>query len=621
MSDDIPRKREKASDITEVARPPIRGRPQRRRGSPKPVDEIPITTDGAAPAEEIAEVARPPIKGRPRRRRASPPKPLSDTTTPTDEAPTEEIAEVAPPSTKSRPRRRRASPPKPAADTTTTTNGAPAEDVAEVARPSVSRPRRRRTSGPKPVDDTTTSTDGGQRAQVSVPTERIVADDVEPAPETINGSGNGNGRRRRKPRRRPTRQTRPAIERTMLVHADPRGTRVGVIENDEIVEHYVTRLDDRSLAGNVYLGRVQNVLPGMEASFIDIGEARNGVLYAGEVGIAGDEDDEIPRIETVLKSGQPILVQVTKDPMRAKGARLTALVSIAGRHLVLVPNAGSIGVSRRLLDRERTRLRDLAAEVKPDGHGLIVRTAAEGASRADIERDLKRLVATWDEISDKAAKAEAPALVYEEPQLELRIIRDLFNREIARCVVDDRGLEELLRDYVRQTTPDLDHRLELYEGELPIFEEFRVAEQIRKSLDRRVWLPSGGHIVIDRTEAMTVIDVNTGKFVGKKTLEETVFRTNKEAAVEVGRQLRLRDIGGIIVIDFIDMEMLENREEIIKTFRRELERDRTRTQVFDISPLGLVQMTRKNVSTGIVEAFSDPCPTCEGRGILIHDLD
>ena len=406
----------------------------------------------------------------------------------------------------------------------------------------------------------------------------------------------------------------------MLVHGDPRGTQIAVIEAGEIVEHYVARSHDRSIVGNIYLGRVQNVLPGMEASFVDIGEARNGVLYAGEVGIAGDEGEEVPRIETVLKPGQPILVQVTKDPMRSKGARLTALVSIAGRHLVLVPNAGSIGVSRRLPDKERTRLRDIAAPLRPGPHGLIVRTAAEGAAQADVERDLARLVETWELISGKASRAKAPELIYEEAELELRVIRDLFNREITQCVVDDPPLESMLRTYVRQTTPDLDHRLELYEGELPIFEEFRVAEQIRKSLDKRVWLPSGGHIVIDRTEAMTVIDVNTGKFVGRSTLEETVLRTNKEAAVEVARQLRLRDIGGIIVIDFIDMESSENREEVIRLFRSELERDRTRTQVFDISPLGLVQMTRKNVSTGIVEAFSDPCDKCEGRGILIHDL-
>jgi ribonuclease E len=408
----------------------------------------------------------------------------------------------------------------------------------------------------------------------------------------------------------------------MLVHAiEGRGAQMAVLEGKSIVEHYVTHPDDRSYVGNVYLGKVQNVLPGMEASFVDIGEARNGVLYAGEVGIAGDEGDEVPRIETVLKPGQPILVQVTKDPMRAKGARLTALVSIAGRHLVLVPNAKSLGVSRRLSDSERERLRALAQELRPGEHGLIVRTAAEGASRADLERDLNSLIETWTSIEKKSKSVKAPALVHSEPELELRVIRDLFNRDVARCIVDDRALEQKLRDYIRATTPDLDHRLELYTGELPIFEEFRVLEQIRKSLDRRVWLPSGGHLVIDRTEAMTVIDVNTGKFVGKSSLEETVFRTNKEAAIEVGRQLRLRDIGGIIVIDFIDMEDAKNRDELIKVFRRELDADRTRTQVFDITPLGLVQMTRKNVSTGIVEAFSDPCPTCEGRGILIHDVD
>ena len=426
---------------------------------------------------------------------------------------------------------------------------------------------------------------------------------------------------RRRPRRRPPRTQKPAVERIMLVTTEQDKTQIAVLEEGQIVEHYVARADDRSIVGNIYQGRVQNVLPGMEASFVDIGEGRNGVLYAGEVGVVADEGEEIPRIETVLRSGQPILVQVTKDPMRAKGARLTALISLAGRHLVLVPRAASLGVSRRLPDKERLRLRDIAQEIRPQEHGLIVRTAAEGASRRDLERDLTRLIELWNEIETDAKKAKPPALVYSEPELELRVIRDVFNRDISRCVIADRDLERTLRRYIRATTPDLDHRLELYEGSLPIFEEFRVVEQIRKSLERKVWLPSGGHIAIDRTEAMTVIDVNTGKFVGRSTLEDTVFRTNKEAAVEVGRQLRLRDIGGIIVIDFIDMEDPENRNEIFRMFRAELEKDRTRTQVFDISPLGLVQMTRKNVSAGIVEAFSDPCPTCEGRGILIHDVE
>ena len=407
----------------------------------------------------------------------------------------------------------------------------------------------------------------------------------------------------------------------MLVHERPGGTQIAVLEEDVVVEHYVTGADDRSLVGNIYLGRVQNVLPGMEASFVDIGEARNGVLYAGEVGIPGEEGDTIPRIETVLKPGQPILVQVTKDPMRAKGARLTAMVSLAGRQLVLVPGANSLGISRRLPDSERERLREAAQTLVRNGHGLIVRTAAEGASQTDLERDLNRLLETWRKIKQKSDDEKPPMLVYQEPELELRVIRDLFNREIMRCVVDDPELESRIRSYIRETTPELDHRLELYDGRLPIFEEYRALEQIRKSLDRKVWLRSGGHVVIERTEAMTVIDVNTGKFVGKSNLEETVFRTNKEAAVEVARQLRLRDIGGIIVIDFIDMESVGNRDEVIRIFREELTRDRSRTQVFDISPLGLVQMTRKNVSAGIVEAFSDPCPTCEGRGILIHDVD
>ncbi|MDQ5815420.1 MAG: Rne/Rng family ribonuclease [Actinomycetota bacterium] len=442
---------------------------------------------------------------------------------------------------------------------------------------------------------------------------------AEPTKERPDRGRRSNGRsRRRGQRRRPPRQ---AVERVMLVHADPDGSQIAVLEASNIVEHYVTREQDRSIVGNVYLGRVQNVLPGMEASFVDIGEGRNGVLYAGEVGIAGDEGDETPRIETVLKPGQPILVQVTKDPMRAKGARLTALVSIAGRHLVLVPKARSLGVSRRLSDAERERLRDLAQALRPPEHGLIVRTAAEGVSNEDLERDLKRLLDTWTEIDQRAGCAKAPALVYQEPELELRVIRDLFNRDVVSCVVDDAELESKLRTYVRSTSPDLDHRLELYAGALPIFEHYRVTEQIRKSLDRRVWLPSGGHIVIDRTEAMTVVDVNTGKFVGKSNLEATVFKTNTEAALEVARQLRVRDIGGIIVIDFIDMEDVGNRDVVIRAFRKELEQDRSRTQVFDISPLGLVQMTRKNVSTGIVEAFSDPCPSCEGRGILTHNID
>ena len=492
-----------------------------------------------------------------------------------------------------------------------------------MSRPADEAPRRRERAA-----DVVDLPEGLEKGNRQTPKERKT--EVVDLPKSSEKTGNSRRsesstsrqpRQRRRPRRKPQRSPKPSVERVMLVSREGDVTQIAVLEEGQIVEHYVTHPEDRSIAGNVYLGRVQNVLPGMEASFIDIGESRNGVLYAGEVGIADDEGDEIPRIETVLKSGQTILVQATKDPMKSKGARLSALVSLAGRHLVLVPRASSLGVSRRLADRERARLRDIAQEIRPEEHGLIVRTAAEGASRSDLERDLQRLLDHWNDIEATSSKAKAPALIYSEPGLEHRVIRDVFNRDVSRCVIGDSDLEKKLRNYIRETTPDLDHRLEAYDGKLPIFEEYRVVEQIRKSLDRKVWLPSGGHLVIDRTEAMTVIDVNTGKFVGKSTLEETVFRTNKEAAVEVGRQLRLRDIGGIIVIDFIDMEIAENRGEVFKLFKGELDKDRTRTQVFDISPLGLVQMTRKNVSAGIVEAFSDPCPTCEGRGILIHDVD
>jgi len=439
-----------------------------------------------------------------------------------------------------------------------------------------------------------------------------------PAPEA---SGRGARRTRRRGSRSRKKASSQPADRVMLVHVGDDGIQIAITEQGVVVEFYVAGAKDRSLVGNIYLGRVQNVLPGMEASFIDFGEARNGVLYASEVGVGLEDGAEIPRIETVLSSGQPFLVQVTKDPMRAKGARLTAAVSIAGRHLVLVPNAPSLGVSRRLGDGERDRLRDIAGRLRPERHGLIVRTAAEGAEAGDLERDLERLVTLWEEIATASAAAQAPALLHQEPELELRVFRDLFNREVSRCVIDHPGVEAKLRDYVAATSPDLEGRIERYDGELPLFEEVRITEQIRKSLDRRVWLPSGGHIVIERTEAMTVVDVNTGKFVGKSYLEQTVLRTNKEAAVEVVRQLRLRDIGGIIVIDFIDMDSPENRAELEQVYSRELERDRTRTQVFEMSPLGLIQMTRKNVSTGIVEAFSDPCPECEGRGILIHDVD
>jgi ribonuclease E len=358
----------------------------------------------------------------------------------------------------------------------------------------------------------------------------------------------------------------------------------------------------------------------MEAAFVDIGQPRNAVLYVGEVTPEADEDLEgsaHTRIEQVLNAGQSVLVQVTKDPMGSKGARLTTELSLAGRYVVLIPRGSGFGISRRLEDRERQRLRDIARRLKPEGYGVIVRTAGEGATEDELARDIGRLTRLWEEIDSRAAKASAPQEIYVEPDLVIRVIRDHFSKEFARLAVADKDIYERVHAYVQAVDPELLDRVELYTGDLPLFDAENVTQQLRKGLERRVWLPSGGQIVIDRSEALTVIDVNTARFVGRKSLEDTVVKTNLEAAAEVVRQLRLRDIGGIIIIDFIDMLLERNRELVLKTLRRELDRDRTKTQVIGISPLGLVEMTRKNVSEGLVEALSTPCPTCGGHGMVV----
>jgi ribonuclease E len=373
------------------------------------------------------------------------------------------------------------------------------------------------------------------------------------------------------------------------------------------------------MVGNVYLGRVQNVLPGMEAAFVDVGRGRNAVLYAGEVNWSPEDlDGSPPRIEHVLKSGQSVLVQVTKDPIGGKGARLTAQISLPGRYLVLAPNSNVTGVSRRLPDAERRRLKPIYKKIKPDAHGLIVRTAAEGASEEALTADLERLHEEWKGIEKRSKRAKAPAVLYEEPELTVRAVRDLFtDEEYRELVTDSPRVFRLITDYLRDVAPDLLAKVRLHEGPLPAFEEFHIVEQIHKGLDRKVWLPSGGYLVIDRTEAMTVIDVNTGKSVGKSNLEETVVNTNMEASREVARQLRLRDIGGMIVIDFIDMLLEQNKSKVIDAMKEALAQDKSRSQVFDISPLGLLEVTRKRVSGGLLEAFSETCPTCEGRGLLL----
>jgi len=426
-----------------------------------------------------------------------------------------------------------------------------------------------------------------------------------------------------------TRRSRPPVEivqppetarKQMLVRSSPHQTQIVVLEGPVLVEHYVARSDQKSLVNNVYMGKVRNVLPGMEAAFVDFGEGKNGVLYAGDVNYDDFEmEGKKKRIEMALKPGDSVLVQVVKDAMGHKGARLTNQVSLAGRYLVLSPDADVRGISRRLSDEERRRLREIVGELRPKGMGVIVRTAAEGASRDDIKADIERLLEIWKDIESRRDKVSAPDLLYKEPPLVLRVIRENFTKDFRRLMIEDKPTYDSVLKYLEGTEADLKSKVQLYKDELALFERFHVEDQLRKALDRKVWLPSGGHIVIDRTEALTVIDVNTGRFVGRSNLEETVLQNNLEAAEEVARQLRLRDIGGIIVIDFIDMEILKNQEQVLLRFREHLAKDKMRTQVFDVSNLGLVEMTRKNVSAGLLESFSEVCPTCSGRGILLHE--
>jgi ribonuclease E len=412
----------------------------------------------------------------------------------------------------------------------------------------------------------------------------------------------------------------------MCVHVEAEATQIAVLEGRSLVEHYVARPQDdaHQIIGNIYRGRVKNVLPGMEAAFVDIGTPKNAVLYWGDVSYDKDDIERQPgadRIEHLLRPGQTIVCQVTKNPIGLKGARLTQEVSIPGRFVVLVPQSDTYGISRRLDDNERRRLRKILDEVRPEGHGLIVRTAAAGASADDLRRDVKQLVAKWDEIDDRAHHVAAPALLYAEPHMAVRIIREELTEEHRAVLIDDPELFNIVQSYVSQFDPGLAERIELYdtaEEALPIFERHHVHEQLHKALDRKVWLPSGGSLIIERTEALTVIDVNTGKNVGSSSLEETVFENNLEAADEIARQLRLRDIGGIIVIDFIDMEVKSNRQAVMAAFRAALARDKTPTQIYDISDLGLVEMTRKRVGEGLVETLSDTCPMCKGRGIIFR---
>ena len=458
---------------------------------------------------------------------------------------------------------------------------------------------------------------GGRRPAADPVTAIVDGDPVDLDEKTLNK------------RRGKERKGRPVGRYLMAVHVQPTATQIAVLEGRALIEHYVSRPADEvtQIHGNIYLGKVQNVLPGMEAAFVDIGTPKNAVLYRGDTRSDPDDLDQKGgdlRIEQILKARQTILCQVTKNPIGAKGARLTQEISLPGRFVVLVPNSTTYGISKRLPDNERKRLRQILDKVKPQGHGLIVRTAAEGINAAELQQDVERLAEQWAQIEALAARSQAPTLLYRDPDLSIRVIREEFNQDYRQVVIDDPAVYEQVRDYVRSISPALVERVELYDpaanGGLPIYEKHHVHEQLHKALDRKVWLPSGGSLIIERTEALTVIDVNTGKNVGKSSLEETVFRNNLEAAEEVARQLRLRDIGGIIVIDFIDMEIRANRDQVIATFRQALSRDKTRTQVFDISELGLVEMTRKRIGEGLLESLSASCPTCEGRGMVFDKV-
>ncbi|UYN84611.1 MAG: Rne/Rng family ribonuclease [Microcella sp.] len=417
---------------------------------------------------------------------------------------------------------------------------------------------------------------------------------------------------------------RESVDRAMVVRSKDGRIQIGVLEDGVLVEHYVARSSESSLIGNVYLGKVQNVLPSMEAAFVDIGRGRNAVLYSGEVdwdsaALDSDGKTQPRRIELALKPGDKVLVQVTKDPIGHKGARLTSQVSLPGRYLVYVPNGSMSGISRKLPDTERARLKKILKEVLPENVGVIVRTAAEGATEEQLTLDVQRLTSQWADISTQLEKTPAPALLHSEPDLLIKIIRDVFNEDFSSLVISGADAQQTIESYLRGVAPDLLDRVKKYEGDHDPFDEYRISEQIEKALDRKVWLPSGGSLVIDRTEAMTVVDVNTGKFVGSGgNLEETVTKNNLEAAEELVRQLRLRDIGGIIVVDFIDMVLESNRDLVLRRLIECLSRDRTKHQVAEVTSLGLVQMTRKRLGLGLLETFSETCDVCAGRGLIIH---
>lgn len=574
-----PKRRRKSAAVEENA-PREEAAPKRRRRSKKVADEAEAADISEAPAaEEQAEEA--PAEPKTRRRRRS--KKADEASTPADD------------------------------DAEKENSSAQDSDSSDDEDSSTRRRRRRRARS-----SSSSSDEGGDPADQ---VQALKGSTRLEAKKMRRREGRREGRRRHSISESEFLARRESVERTMVIRDQDGLDQIAILEDGLLVEHYVARRTQSSMVGNIYLGRVQNVLPSMEAAFVDVGRGRNAVLYAGEVNWdAVGMEGKPRRIEAALKSGDPVLVQVTKDPIGHKGARLTSQITLAGRYLVLIPGGSMMGISRKLPDKERARLKKILKAVVPSGSGVIVRTAAEGATEEQIRDDVARLTRQWEDIEKKRTSTKsAPTLLRGEPELAVRVVRDIFNEDFTKLVIEGRDTYATVKEYVDELSPELSDRVEQWVGTEDVFHAHRIDEQLAKGMDRKVWLPSGGTLIIDRTEAMTVIDVNTGKFIGAGgTLEETVTRNNLEAAEEIVRQLRLRDIGGIVIIDFVDMVLESNRDLVLRRLVECLGRDRTRHQVTEITSLGLVQMTRKRVGEGLVEAFSSSCEACEGRGFIVH---
>ena len=580
VEDQPEHKRRRKSAAVEEDAPREEAAPKRRRRSKKVADEAEAADISEAPAaEEQAEEA--PAEPKTRRRRRS--KKADEASTPADD------------------------------DAEKENSSAQDSDSSDDEDSSTRRRRRRRARS-----SSSSSDEGGDPADQ---VQALKGSTRLEAKKMRRREGRREGRRRHSISESEFLARRESVERTMVIRDQDGLDQIAILEDGLLVEHYVARRTQSSMVGNIYLGRVQNVLPSMEAAFVDVGRGRNAVLYAGEVNWdAVGMEGKPRRIEAALKSGDPVLVQVTKDPIGHKGARLTSQITLAGRYLVLIPGGSMMGISRKLPDKERARLKKILKAVVPSGSGVIVRTAAEGATEEQIRDDVARLTRQWEDIEKKRTSTKsAPTLLRGEPELAVRVVRDIFNEDFTKLVIEGRDTYATVKEYVDELSPELSDRVEQWVGTEDVFHAHRIDEQLAKGMDRKVWLPSGGTLIIDRTEAMTVIDVNTGKFIGAGgTLEETVTRNNLEAAEEIVRQLRLRDIGGIVIIDFVDMVLESNRDLVLRRLVECLGRDRTRHQVTEITSLGLVQMTRKRVGEGLVEAFSSSCEACEGRGFIVH---